>query len=372
MNGAEGVSIIIPIYNAEKYLDRCIHSAIKQTYCNIEIILVDDGSTDSSPDICRKFLKNDARVNYIRQENGGPGIARNVGVQAAKFEYVTFLDADDWLEDTFVEKVFYKMLAANSLLGICDICYVDYIEKTKRAVKIRFNSDVVSAWEDKTVLNKARLFIWGKVYHKALFLDNQLAFQSGAYEDTVVPVLIALANKIAYVPETLINYNRNRTGSLCNDVKNIGDIQTGLETLFETFHDFHLFDEYMLELKKIALAQYRFACRKWGNSDASNIQNILNQVERYIGHVFPTLQGVARKKFYCGENHVLAQSLDTAIPFAEQITSKRREADVIVGYGCAENAFPSAVQTIILPNDNDEADEEVLKYNLAEIIMEQL
>lgn len=91
------ISIIVPIYNVEKYLERCILSIIKQTYQNIEIILVNDGSTDSSIEICKKYSKIDSRILLIDKENGGLSDARNVGLQVAKGDYVLFVDSDDYM-----------------------------------------------------------------------------------------------------------------------------------------------------------------------------------------------------------------------------------------------------------------------------------
>ena len=93
---SEKISVIIPIYQVEKYLEKCIHSIIAQTYRNLEIILVDDGSTDASPAICDRFRSEDSRINVIHQANGGLSRARNVGLAAATGDYISFVDSDDW------------------------------------------------------------------------------------------------------------------------------------------------------------------------------------------------------------------------------------------------------------------------------------
>lgn len=91
------ISIIVPIYNCEKYLEQCIGSLVKQTYSDIEIILVNDGSTDSSLSICKKYSETDDRIQVINKKNGGVSSARNVGIKVSTGEYVIFVDADDWL-----------------------------------------------------------------------------------------------------------------------------------------------------------------------------------------------------------------------------------------------------------------------------------
>ena len=101
------ISIIVPVYNTEKYLDRCIQSILSQTYTDFELLLINDGSTDSSGAICDKYAEQDSRVRVFHKENGGVSSARNVGLDNAKGEWVTFCDSDDWVEncwlDTFVE-----------------------------------------------------------------------------------------------------------------------------------------------------------------------------------------------------------------------------------------------------------------------------
>lgn len=95
------ISVIIPIYNAETYVSRCIESVLDQTYCNWQMILVDDGSKDKSLEICQKYADVDNRISVIHQENAGPGIARNTGIAKASGNYVVFIDSDDYIEKDY-------------------------------------------------------------------------------------------------------------------------------------------------------------------------------------------------------------------------------------------------------------------------------
>ncbi len=106
MKNKPNVSIVVPIYNVELYLEKCVDSLLAQTMSNIEIILVDDGSTDGSRRICEKYSKVDQRVQVINQQNGGLSSARNTGTIVAKGTYITYVDADDWLEHETCEKVY--------------------------------------------------------------------------------------------------------------------------------------------------------------------------------------------------------------------------------------------------------------------------
>ena len=110
------VSVITPVYNAERYLDKCIH----QTHKNLELILVDDGATDSSPAICDRYAAQDARIRVIHKPNGGVSSARNVGLDNATGDYITWLDSDDYLEPTMIEKVLSAMQTHNKQVGMCN------------------------------------------------------------------------------------------------------------------------------------------------------------------------------------------------------------------------------------------------------------
>lgn len=103
------LSIIVPVYNVKSYLKKCVESIINQTYTNLQIILVDDGSTDGSQDICDEFAQRDSRIVVIHKENGGQSTARNVGMDRAKGVYIAFVDSDDWLEPNMYEALISQL-----------------------------------------------------------------------------------------------------------------------------------------------------------------------------------------------------------------------------------------------------------------------
>ena len=103
------ISVVVPVYNVKQYLDDCMHSIVNQTYENIEIILVDDGSTDGSGELCEEWKGKDSRIRVIHQENGGLSAARNTGIEHAKGSYIAFVDSDDWVSEEYIEKLYeYK------------------------------------------------------------------------------------------------------------------------------------------------------------------------------------------------------------------------------------------------------------------------
>lgn len=111
------ISVIIPIYNMEKYLDRCINSITEQSYKNIEILLINDGSTDNSLKICKKFQKEDERIKFFSMNHQGVSIARNLGIEKAKGKYIMFIDSDDWIEKDTI-KTLYENIKNNDM-SIC-------------------------------------------------------------------------------------------------------------------------------------------------------------------------------------------------------------------------------------------------------------
>ena len=153
MNGI--VSIIVPVYNVEKYLDRCIQSAVNQTYKYLEIILVDDGSKDNCPSMCDEWAAKDSRIKVIHKENGGLSSARNAGLNIFKGNFVTFLDSDDWLEPDAVEAMMLCALQNGADMVSCGFYFDD----------VQGNSD----WE-----NEEKLSFCGGDIAKNLLLDNIL------------------------------------------------------------------------------------------------------------------------------------------------------------------------------------------------------
>ena len=118
------VSVIIPVYNVEKYLKECIQSVLRQTYKNLEIILVDDGSKDNSGNICDEYAKRDERIKVIHKKNGGLSDARNAGIDICTGEYIAFLDSDDFIEEDMYEFLVKNLEKAKADISICQVYYV--------------------------------------------------------------------------------------------------------------------------------------------------------------------------------------------------------------------------------------------------------
>lgn len=159
------ISIIVPIYNAEKYLQRCIGSIISQTYSNIEIILIDDGSIDNSPKICDDYSKKDLRIKVIHKSNDGVSVARNIGIELAQGKYITFIDSDDYIEKNHIEVLYKLCIECDSDISICGV--IDKflngkIVKTSKYKKCVNGKDAINL-----MLCKKKYFgwtCWAKMY----------------------------------------------------------------------------------------------------------------------------------------------------------------------------------------------------------------
>lgn len=211
------VSIIVPIYNVEKYLKRCLDSILSQSYKNIEIILIDDGSKDNSGLICDNYAAIDKRVKVIHQKNSGVSVARNVGLAHSKGEYIAFVDSDDYISQSFVEKSILNMLENKS-----DIIIFNFIEdhgnKTvKRPLKIENCRD----YKDFLVgilWDHIPSYPWNKFYKRYLW-DNVKYPENMNFEDlAIMPEIFLKANNICYIDEYLYYYNCCNNNSITNRI----------------------------------------------------------------------------------------------------------------------------------------------------------
>ena len=215
-------SIIVPVYNVGKYIEKCIESIINQTYQDLEIILVDDGSTDDCPEICDRFAAEDKRIKVIHKENGGLMSARQAGLKIACGEYVGFVDGDDWIEPDMYESFYSAVKAHNPDIAMCEF-YFAYPDK-----KVASSQILSAEFYDKKDMEKKlypyMLFnksfykfgifpcCWSKLFKKEL-LEKCLykvtpEIRVGEDAAFTYPCLL-LANSAAYVKKSLYNYRVN-------------------------------------------------------------------------------------------------------------------------------------------------------------------
>ena len=189
------ISVIVPIYKVEKYLDKCIESIINQTYKNLEIILVDDGSPDKSPKMCDEWSKKDKRIKAIHKENGGLSDARNAAIDIAKGEYITFIDSDDYVEENYVEFLYKNLIDNNADISMGKQ-YVRYPNKVINTGS--YNKYVVNAHDcfDKLLYSEDfDVSAWAKLYKTELF--KNVRFPKGrVFEDAATTYRLIDKSKI--------------------------------------------------------------------------------------------------------------------------------------------------------------------------------
>lgn len=219
----ELISVIVPVYNAEKYIKKCIESIISQTYQNMELILINDGSKDLSLQICEEFAKKDQRIKVYDRANGGASAARNTGLTKARGDYIVFVDSDDFVTSTYLENLY---LAAK--IGNYDIvqCNLEEVNNTKLSINnVTFDKMHVQEISKKQALNDRvyKVTIWGKIYSSFLFDDFK--FREGEiYEDDAsYYIFVDKAKKIAVLNETLYYYYMSENSVMRNDKKDISN-----------------------------------------------------------------------------------------------------------------------------------------------------
>lgn len=238
------VSVIVPIYNVEKYLEKCINSLLSQTLEDIQIILVNDGSKDNSGNIAKEYEKNNKdRVIYVEKENGGLSDARNYGLKYATGDFIAFLDSDDYIEKNAYEEMYNKAIEENADYVECDFIW-EFPNKIRVDKQYPYKNK-------KEMLSFVRVVAWNKLIKRQLIIDNNLEFPKGLrYEDVEFTYkLIPFINKFANVDKPFIHYVQ-REGSIAN-VQNerTAEIFTVLDNVIEFYKKNNIYEKYRDELE---------------------------------------------------------------------------------------------------------------------------
>lgn len=213
------ISIIIPVYNVESYVTRCVLSVEKQTYENIEIILVDDGSTDNSGRICDNLATNDVRIRVIHKNNGGLSDARNVGIENSTGEYIFFVDSDDWIEFNTIEYLYEILLKYNSDIAVCGYYDETNIEESSddlnpQIYEYRSNLEAING----LIFDGAKIgvVVWNKLYRKELF--KKIRFIYGKLNEDIffTPKVLYYTNRMVASTKKLYHYLVSRQDSIMN------------------------------------------------------------------------------------------------------------------------------------------------------------
>lgn len=225
------ISVIIPVFNIEQYLEKCIESIVNQTYRNLQIILVDDGSTDKSGDICDIYAQKDSRIKVIHKKNGGLSDARNDGLEKAEGDLVSFIDGDDWIHPQMYEIMTGAIEKTSSDMAVCQYQQTD--EKSfLRSIDIcGLSYTTVSGTQAMTDMSNIYPMAWNKLYRREIF-DNLRYPVGKLHEDEfVIHKIFRKANKIAITNESLYFYAL-RDGSITSGI-NIKRIEDSFQAYTE-------------------------------------------------------------------------------------------------------------------------------------------
>ena len=213
------ISVIVPVYRVEEYLERCVKSILSQTYENLEVILVDDGSPDQCPAICDACAEKDARVKVIHQENKGLSGARNAGIDVASGEYLAFVDSDDYVSPHFIEELYQLLQDTGCAIGQCRFSYVKgdgLVEESDSAFCIYRGESLMEQLYGPE--EKATCFVvaWNKLYRAELFNETGIRYPEGRiHEDEATTYrLFHEAKKLAFLDRALYGYYTENGGSI--------------------------------------------------------------------------------------------------------------------------------------------------------------
>lgn len=278
------VSVIVPFYNVEGYIEKCLTTLVNQTLQDIEIILVNDGSKDRSINIVEKFIKEyPKKIVYLEKENGGLSDARNYAMPYAKGEYIAFLDSDDYVEKDMYQKMYDLAINENSDMVECDF-YWEYPDKTKKDIGKIYNTK-------KEMIEKMRVVAWNKLIKREILENTKIKFPKGyRYEDVEFAYkLVPYIEKVSFLKEPCIHYIQ-REGSISNSqnerTKEIFDV---LQHVIDYYKENGIYEDYKTELEYIYV-RYAFcsSLRRIVKIQNENIQEeLLNLTWNNVNEKFP-------------------------------------------------------------------------------------
>ena len=250
----ELISIIVPIYNVQQYLEKCVNSLIKQSYKNIEIILVDDGSTDKSGEIADGLKKNDSRIRVFHKNNGGLSDARNFGIKQAKGKYIGFIDSDDYIENEMYEFLYNNLIENKADISICGrfVNYDDGRELTQYKTGIKKVMDNV---DGLIALNSFKYFDMSacdKLYEKSLFNDIEFPYGLKCEDYYTMYKLFDKSRMIVYESKPMYHYYKWEGSISRNKIMDTAFIDASKSQV-------EYFNEYHPELMYVAYTSYVFA-----------------------------------------------------------------------------------------------------------------
>ena len=348
------LSVIVPVYNVEGYLEECLDSVCGQTLTDMEIICIDDGSTDNSPNILNEYAKKDSRIKIISKENGGQATARNLGIKQAQGEYVAFVDSDDFIEEEMFEKLYSKSKENDLDIAMCKIAtYDNQTGETKdnvwyymMGVFRDFEKDIFTHKDTKEFTCNIAVTPYNKIYKNSLLKDNNILFPEGfIFEDEKFFFDVYLrAKKVSLIDEFLYYYRVNRKGSTVDISKesDYSDIVPISKQIRETFKETGNYEDYKILLVNrfihLQLARFTETSPKYQEKFFNLIKEDLNEVlkDSEIADNLDSDVGIRVSKILKSENFEEFKKLD-----AEKIFSV-----VMACYNC-ESYLDETINSLI-------------------------
>lgn len=275
------LTIVVAIYNVEKYLDKCLESLSKQSAKDYEVWCINDGSTDNSRDVILKYVNNDKRFKLFDKGNGGLSDARNYGIDRCNSKYISFVDGDDFVSFDYVEEILRHMDSVDMFIFAYNQYYLANDKKEK--IDLRIDEGVYNLKEKKELLAYTPNAAWNKAYRTSLFKDNGIVYPFGyRHQDLgTTPKLLLRANKICYLNKPLYNYLIDRPNNITAQIDNkLYHIVDMAKEVMDYYKKENVYDEYVDEFEYLIKRNFIQSLRK-----AMKLKD-LNFVYKFIDDIF--------------------------------------------------------------------------------------
>lgn len=304
------VSIIVPVYNTEKYLVRCVESLINQTFNNIEIILINDGSTDKSLNIINEYKKKDRRIKLINNKNNGVSYSRNIGIKESKGSYIMFVDSDDWIDKNTIEDM-YNLAEKNSYdLVMCS--YTKEFLSGSKEKKIILGDKIIYEKKDieKELLRKligpvkeelasptnldSMGTVWGKLYRSSIIKDNNIKFidlkEIGSAEDVLFNVyLFNRINKAIFISKPMYHYWKGNSSSITSKYNpRLNEQRQVFFKYIEKFLDKNKMEQVFYEAlnNRVCLSALGYGLVEFSKNNNKNFFKKVNNIKRFLNEEY--------------------------------------------------------------------------------------
>ena len=300
------ISVIVPIYNVERYLRRCVESILNQSYKNLEIILVDDGSLDNCPRLCDEYKMKDNRIKVIHKENGGLSDARNAGMEVATGKYISFIDSDDWIENSMLEDMLNRMNDDESDVVSCGVKWVK--DNGDLIRKVTVDSEIILNKKEslKEIIYDGLLkqHVWNKLYKAEII--QEIPFEKGKYHEDIFWSYLVFANveRVSIMTESFYCYVQRQ-----ESIMGEGYSSKRLDALDAMLKRCEYMKSYFPDLYDLSLSVYLGSCMYHiqlalkANCDDSIINNIKKRkIYSKTGDAFSCLnikQAIWMKMYLC-------------------------------------------------------------------------